>query len=167
PGNDYGAFLKSHGSGDRPGENAFLPGEIVHRDGRVLGRHEGIEFFTVGQRKGLGVSHATPLYVLDIDPESRRVVVGDDDDLWCESFVAERVVGSTLVESRELEVKIRHSHRGALARVTPLDGYRARVDWLEPQRAVTPGQAAVFYQGDAVVGGGWIARSAKPAGAAV
>jgi tRNA-uridine 2-sulfurtransferase len=156
PGNDYGAFLKSH-----MGEQQFHPGEIVHRDGRTLGRHEGIEYYTVGQRKGLGISHATPLYVLDIDPATARVVVGDDNDLWNESFEVERVIWSAITEceeGREVSVKIRHSHAGAPARLTPLGPGRVKVDWLEPQRAITPGQAAVFYDNDLVLGGGWIAR---------
>lgn len=156
PGNDYGAFLKSH-----MGENDFHPGEVVHRDGRVLGRHEGIELFTVGQRKGLGVSNPTPLYVLDIDPATSRVVVGDDNDLWNKNFEVERVIWSAVEgcdDGREVSVKIRHSHAGAPAKIFNVAKDRVRIEWLEPQRAITPGQAAVFYEGDLVLGGGWIRR---------
>lgn len=158
PGNDYGAFLKSH-----MGESEFHPGEIVHRDGRILGKHEGIELFTVGQRKGIGLSHPTPLYVLDIDPVTQRVVVGDDNDLWNETFEVERVIWSAVEsceDGRQISVKIRHSHVGAPAKIFNVSKDRVRIEWLEPQRAVTPGQAAVFYDSDLVLGGGWIARGA-------
>lgn len=156
PGNDYGAFLKSH-----MGEKEFHPGEIVHRDGRLLGKHEGIEFFTVGQRKGIGLSHPTPLYVLDIDPATSRVVVGDDNDLWNETFEVDRVIWSGVPEcedGKEISVKIRHSHAGAKAKMFAAENGKVRIEWDEPQRAVTPGQAAVFYDNDLVLGGGWIAR---------
>jgi len=156
PGNDYGEFLKSH-----MGEKEFHPGQIVHRDGRVLGKHEGIELFTVGQRKGIGLSHPTPLYVLDIDPMTGRVVVGDDGDLWNEKFEADRVIWSGVEgceDGKEVSVKIRHGHADAPARIFDAGPNRVRIEWLEPQRAVTPGQAAVLYDGDLVLGGGWIAR---------
>ena len=156
PGNDYGAFLKSH-----MGEQEFHPGDIVHRDGRVLGKHEGIEYFTVGQRKGIGLSHPTPLYVLDIDPATSRVVVGDDGDLWNEKFEVDRVIWSAVEsceDGRDVSVKVRHSHAGAAAKIFNVGPNRVRVEWSEPQRAITPGQAAVFYDQDLVLGGGWIAR---------
>ena len=156
PGNDYGAFLKSH-----MGESQFHPGEIVHRDGRLLGHHAGIEYFTVGQRKGIGLSHPTPLYVLDIDSATSRVVVGDDGDLWSEEFEVDCVIWSGMQgcdDGREVSVKIRHSHADAPARIFNVGKDRVRIEWSEPQRAVTPGQAAVFYDNDLVLGGGWIRR---------
>ncbi len=155
PENDYAAFLKS-----RLGASEFHPGEIVHRDGRVLGRHQGIELFTVGQRRGINVGSPTPLYVLEIDAASSRVVVGDDEDLRKDSLVAENCcwgAAGPVGDGTPSAVKIRSSHEGAAATLHPENGGRTRVRFAEPQRAVTPGQAAVFYSGDTVIGGGWIA----------
>jgi tRNA-specific 2-thiouridylase len=156
PENDYGAFLKTH-----LGQTEFQAGEIVHRDGRVLGKHEGIELYTIGQRKGINVGYPKPLYVLDIDPTRRRVIVGDDDELWHSSLIAERSCWGAqgpLAQGTEVLVKIRHSHTGAQAKLYPEENGCVRVEFLEPQRAITPGQATVFYNEDCVVGGGWIAR---------
>jgi tRNA-uridine 2-sulfurtransferase len=156
PENDYATFLKTH-----LGQTEFHPGEIVHRDGRVLGKHQGIELFTVGQRKGINVGHPKPLYVLEIDPSTRRVIVGDDDELWYDCYRVERACwgkdGAVAPGTRAM-VKIRHSHDGAFARLYPEDQGRVRVELEEPQRAITPGQASVFYDGDVVIGGGWILR---------
>jgi len=156
PENDYAAFLKT-----RLGQGEFHPGEIVHRDGRVLGKHAGIELFTVGQRKGINVGSPKPLYVLDIEASSRRVIVGDDDELWHSSYRVERSCwgheGEVSPETRAM-VKIRHSHEGAMARLYPEGDGRVRVELEEPQRAITPGQASVFYSEDTVIGGGWIMR---------
>jgi tRNA-specific 2-thiouridylase len=143
----------------RFGPAAFHPGEIVDRGGRVLGRHEGIELYTVGQRKGINVGSPTPLYVLGIDAGASRVVVGEEKDLWRDEFLAERPVWSALgrpTDGTEVVVKIRHSHAGAPARIHHESDGRVRVHFNEPQRAITPGQAAVFYQDDLVIGGGWI-----------
>jgi tRNA-uridine 2-sulfurtransferase len=156
PEDNYAAFLKSH-----LGQTEFTPGEIVHQDGRVLGKHAGIELFTIGQRKGINVGYPKPLYVLDIDAPGKKVIVGDDDALWHGSFVAERCVWGAegpLPQGTEVEVKIRHSHAGAPAALEPHENGSVRVVFEEPQRAITPGQATVFYQGDTVVGGGWISR---------
>jgi tRNA-specific 2-thiouridylase len=173
PGNDYKAFLRSHLK-----ENEFHRGEIYDVDGNFLGEHEGLELFTVGQRKGLpgGAPHAR--YVVNLDPETNRVIVGDVDDLICEEFeidrcnwhpvaaVADRGAGvgdPGYNEEIEAVVKIRYSHPGTNATLTPLEKGRACVRLREPQRAVTPGQAAVFYDGDLVLGGGWICRQAAAA----
>jgi len=163
PGNDYKAFLRSH-----LGENEFHRGEIYDVDGNFVGKHDGIELFTVGQRKGLPGGSARPRYVVDLDPETKRVIVGDADDLVCDEFEIDRVnwhpvagngdPGSTF----EATVKIRYSHPGTRATVTPLESNRARIRLHEPQRAVTPGQAAVIYDGDVVMGGGWICRACHP-----
>jgi tRNA-specific 2-thiouridylase len=134
-------------------------GEIVREDGVVVGRHRGVHNFTVGQRKGLGFSAGRPLYVLSIDPENNRVVVGDDETLRTSSF---EVTGANWVSiplpemPRKAAVKIRHKHEPAAATIEGTGENSARITFDVPQRAVTPGQAAVFYDGDVVLGGGWI-----------
>jgi tRNA-specific 2-thiouridylase len=175
PGNDYKAFLRSH-----LGEKEFHRGEIYDVDGNFLGEHEGIELFTIGQRKGLPGGSPRPRYVVDLDAETNRVIVGDADDLVCDEFEVDRVnwiagveaavlsrkqgkdarEGTRLyTEPADLAVKIRYSHPGTSATVTPVENHRARIRLHEPQRAVTPGQAAVIYDGDVVIGGGWICRT--------
>lgn len=156
PENDYVAFLKTH-----IGESEFHAGEIVHRDGRILGRHKGIELFTIGQRKGILLSSPRPLYVLDIDAATNRVIVGDDEELWHDSVLLDRAswgIEGAATEGRRVMIKIRHNHLGADATLHPLEDGRVRARFLEPQRAITPGQAAVFYHDDVVIGGGWIVR---------
>lgn len=155
PGNDYKAFLRSH-----LGEQEFHPGGFYDLQGNYLGEHGGIEMFTIGQRKGLPGGSPRPRYVVDIDPETSRVILGYEEDLVRESFEVDRVNWVVPEEEapREVEVKIRYAHAGAPAVLHPLPDGRVRVELKEPQRAVTPGQAAVFYDGDTVVGGGWICR---------
>lgn len=156
PGNDYKAFLRSH-----LGATEFHRGGIYDRDGTFLGEHGGIEMFTIGQRKGLPGGSAQPRYVIDIDPETSRVIVGTADDLVSEEFEIDRVnwvSRGEVDEPREVTVKIRYSHPGTSAMLYPLADNSARVELHEPQKAVTPGQAAVFYDGDVVLGGGWICR---------
>ena len=160
PGNDYKAFLRSH-----LGEKEFHRGEIYDVDGNFIGEHDGIELFTIGQRKGLPGGSARPRYVVDLDAETSRVIVGDADDLICDEFEIDRTNWIALDlpdENPGLTVKIRYSHPGTRATVTPLENERARIRLHEPQRAVTPGQAAVIYDGNVVLGGGWICR-AEPA----
>jgi tRNA-specific 2-thiouridylase len=177
PGNDYKAFLRSH-----LGENEFHRGEIYDVAGNFLGEHDGIELFTIGQRKGLPGGSPRPRYVVDLDPATNRVIVGEADDLETDEFEIDRVnwhpvapvaggvdpgarsataatKGSRYSEEIEVAVKIRYSHPGTRATLTPLEDGRARVRLHEPQRAVTPGQAAVFYDRDIVLGGGWICRT--------
>jgi tRNA-uridine 2-sulfurtransferase len=157
PGNDYKAFLRSH-----LGENQFHRGEIYDLDGNFVGPHDGIELFTIGQRKGLPGGSAQPRYVVDLDPETNRVIVGNAEDLVCEDFDIDRVnwIGRDFLDDlSELTVKIRYSHPGTRAAVTPLDDDRARIRLHTPQKAVTPGQAAVIYADDLVLGGGWICRN--------
>jgi tRNA-uridine 2-sulfurtransferase len=156
PGNDYKAFLRSHLD-----EDEFHPGGIFDLEGNFLAPHEGIEMFTIGQRKGLPGGSPQPRYVVDIDPTANRVIVGGAEDLVTEEFEIERASWAgdrPPNESRNLMVKIRYAHPGTPAIVTPLPGGRARVQLHEPQKAVTPGQAAVLYDGDSVAGGGWICR---------
>ncbi len=166
PGNDYKTFLRSH-----LGENEFHRGEIYDVEGNFVGEHDGIELFTIGQRKGLPGGSARPRYVVDLDARTNRVIVGDVEDLVCDEFEIDRTnwiarelpdedVDSSRRSSAKADatVKIRYSHPGTPATVTPLENHRARIRLYEPQRAVTPGQAAVIYDGDVVIGGGWICR---------
>jgi len=159
PGNDYKAFLRGH-----LGAEEFHRGGIYDLAGHFLAEHEGIEMFTIGQRKGLPGGSPKPRYVVDIDPATSRVIVGDEEDLVREDFEVDRTnwVGGVPEEPLDVTVKIRYAHPGTEARLEPMDGGCARVSLAIPQRAVTPGQAAVFYKGDRVVGGGWIVRKPAP-----
>jgi tRNA-specific 2-thiouridylase len=132
----------------------------VDAEGRVLATHEGIERFTVGQRRGLGLATGEKLYVIGLDPARARVVVGDEADLYRESCTVERVRWIPFERPggpQRVTVRIRSTHAGASAVVTDRGDGTAVVSFDEAQRAVTPGQAAVFYDGDLVLGGGWIA----------
>jgi tRNA-specific 2-thiouridylase len=156
------------------GENEFHRGEIYDVDGNFVGEHDGIELFTIGQRKGLPGGSPRARYVVDLDPATNRVVVGDADDLVCEEFEIDRVNWHPAAEvtdpgdsavvagvdcgSFEALVKIRYNHPGTPATVALLENDRAHVRLHQPQRAVTPGQAAVIYDGQVVLGGGWICR---------
>ena len=156
PGNDYKAFLRSH-----LGEDQFHPGGIYDLAGNFLGEHGGIEMFTIGQRKGLPGGSAQPRYVVDVDPETNRVIVGTAEDLIVEEFEIDHVnwMGRSSFDApSEATVKIRYSHPGTRATVIPIGEDRAQIQLHEPQKAVTPGQAAVLYDGDVVLGGGWICR---------
>ena len=162
PGNDYKAFLKSH-----LGEKEFHPGGIFDKSGNRLAEHEGIEMFTIGQRKGLPGGSPRPMYVIDIDPETSRVIVGEAEDLITGEFEIDNTLWHPSAwtgakadanEPFEATVKIRYAHPGAAATVYPESNGTARVRLHTPQRAVTPGQAAVCYRGDEVLGGGWIVR---------
>jgi tRNA-specific 2-thiouridylase len=154
PGNDYKAFLKSH-----LGESEFHPGGIYDKQGRRVGEHDGIEMFTIGQRKGLPGGSEKPRYVVDIDPANSRVIVGDVEDLTVEEFEIDHALWHRPIdEPFDVTVKIRYAHAGAPATVYPQPDGTARVRLHIPQKAVTPGQAAVCYDGDVVLGGGWICR---------
>ncbi len=136
-------------------------GEVVSTDGRVLGEHQGLYRYTVGQRKGLGIAGGTPLYVIELDPVRNRVVVGPNEELFRRCFMVRDV--NWIYPLREgdwvlASAKIRNKHVAAPARVEARSEAQALVEFLEPQRAVTPGQAAVFYADDEVLGGGWISR---------
>jgi tRNA-specific 2-thiouridylase len=157
PDNNYGGFLQQANLVQK------TRGEIVDVHGHVLGQHDGIAFYTIGQRKGLGISSAKPLYVIELDAENNRVVVGDDSALDRDEFTVQNcnwIPWENPPASIEVTAKIRYNHPGTAATVTPLPQGQARVKLHIAQRAVTPGQAAVFYQDDLVVGGGWITRSA-------
>lgn len=155
PDNDYGRFLEQSKLATQH------EGEIVDTEGRVVGRHRGIEFYTVGQRRGLGVAAGRPLYVVGLDAERNRVIVGDEAALETSSC---RVTSTNWIEWDEAPTefrctaRIRHGHAGAAVVVRPGPGGVAEVRFEQPARAVTPGQACVFYDGDVVLGGGWIGR---------
>src|SRR3989442_5081358 len=165
PGNDYKAFLRSH-----LGEKEFHRGEIYDVAGNFLGEHQGIELFTIGQRKGLPGGSPRPRYVVELDPETNRVIVGDADDLIVDEFEIDRVNWHPVAgvndpgysEEIQATVKIRYNHPGTPATVMALENHRACIRLHKPQRAVTPGQAAVIYDGDVVLGGGWICRREAP-----
>ncbi|MDE1176202.1 MAG: tRNA 2-thiouridine(34) synthase MnmA [Edaphobacter sp.] len=160
PNGDYSAFLKAYL--DEQGEEMpDLSGDLVTPAGEVIGHHQGIHSFTVGQRKGIGISAPNPLYVLAIHPDSHQVTVGADEGLMSRDLTANRLNWISIAglgEGEELRVtaKIRHRHTPAAATLTGTGGDLVHAQFDEPQRAITPGQSAVFYQDDEVVGGGWI-----------
>ncbi|MGH9466117.1 MAG: tRNA 2-thiouridine(34) synthase MnmA [Terriglobales bacterium] len=162
PGDDYSAFLAAYADeqGQPPGESG---GEIVASDGNVLGRHSGVAGFTVGQRKGLGLATGSPLYVLQLDAARQRVVVGEGEDLWARRLEASGcnwISGAAPQGPMRVEARIRHRHTPAPAWAEPRPGHRLEVEFDEPQRAITPGQAVVLYSGERVLGGAWIDRPA-------
>ena len=155
PDRDYGSFLQKSNLAQRH------KGEIVNQRGDVLGFHDGIEFYTIGQRKGLGISTPKPSYVLELDAATNRVIVGEDHELDRSEFTVDRcnwIPFEQPPNALEVTAKIRYNHPGTAATITLAEQGRARVRLHEPQRAITPGQACVFYQEDLVVGGGWITR---------
>ncbi|HLI76232.1 MAG TPA: tRNA 2-thiouridine(34) synthase MnmA, partial [Acidobacteriaceae bacterium] len=158
PGGSYSQFLKAYL--DEQGRTLpDLSGELVAASGEVLGKHEGIHSFTVGQRKGIGLSSPEPLYVLKIHPDSHRVEVGPDGALYTRTLRADRLNWVSIARPAEpvrVSAKIRHRHEPAPATLHVHGPDLVEVIFDEPQRAVTPGQSAVFYQGDEVAGGGWI-----------
>lgn len=155
PDNNYGKFLQQANLAQKH------RGEIVDLHGHVLSHHDGIEFYTIGQRKGLGITTAKPVYVVELDAENNRVVVGDETALDRDEFIVDRcnwIPFDTPPEQLEVTAKIRYNHPGTAATVLPMENGRAKVKLHTPQRAITPGQASVFYRDDLVVGGGWICR---------
>ncbi len=159
PNGDYASFIDAYfrEQGIQPNRTA---GDIVDADGRVLGEHEGTHHFTVGQRRGLGVAAGEPLYVIATEPSTQRVIVGRNDDLLRDSLTAREVNWISIEpirEERRASVKIRNKHAAAPATLMPAgDDTHVKIRFDQPQRAITPGQAAVFYDGDLVLGGGWI-----------
>ena len=153
PDGDYAKFV------EKRAPDATRPGTVVDNDGKVLGTHDGVHKFTIGQRKGLGLSSREPLYVLEIKPDRAQVVVGSKDDLGRNTLTASKVnwvSGTPGANWRELTAQIRHRHEAAPARVRAIEHDRAEVEFEQPQTAVTPGQAVVWYDGEEVIGGGWI-----------
>jgi len=158
PDGNYRKFLGTRDPG------IFRPGAIVDREGRALGRHAGVAGFTIGQRKGLGLGGGRPLYVIDIDPGSERVTVGSATELERTHLEVDRahfVAGAPPTGPLRVTAKIRHNHEPAAATVRALAPGRAAVDFDAAQRAITPGQSCVWYDGDEVVGGGVIERPVR------
>jgi tRNA-specific 2-thiouridylase len=161
PDGNYAGFIDRYLEAE--GESARQPGEgeIVNARGKTLGTHQGIHRYTVGQRRGIGIAAPRPLYVISIDAARNRVVVGEQEELLRDEFTAAGVNWIIDVEGISpvrAEVRVRYRHQPAPATITPLDEGRWRVRFDEPQRAITPGQATVFYRGDEVLGGGWIVK---------
>jgi tRNA-uridine 2-sulfurtransferase len=163
PNGNYVQFIHAYAREDgRPVKDK--EGDIVSEDGAVVGQHSGVHNYTIGQRKGLGFSTGKPVYVLAIDPEKNRVIVGEDEALRASRFEIESVNWVSIEEPPALvraQVKIRHKHQPAAATVEALPGLRACIAFDEPQRAITPGQAAAIYDGDVVLAGGWIEKVVK------
>jgi tRNA-specific 2-thiouridylase len=158
PNGNYVRFIEAY-SRERGSALAHSEGEIVSEDGVVVGRHNGVHNFTIGQRKGLGFAAGKPFYVIAIDRENNRVVVGDEDSLrttTCEVQDVNWISLEVPSESLRASVKIRHKHVPAEATITALDATQVRIVFDTPQRAITSGQGAVFYDGERVLGGGWI-----------
>jgi tRNA-uridine 2-sulfurtransferase len=159
PGGDYKNFIDAY-LGEQGESLPDTAGELVTTDGQVVGEHGGIHNFTIGQRKGLGVATGSPLYVIQIKGDTRQVVVGRQEDLYSRTL---RVHGINLISVEDLSepisvsVKIRHRHQGAPATIEKSGDNEIVITFDKPQRAITPGQAAVFYADNVVVGGGWIA----------
>jgi tRNA-specific 2-thiouridylase len=158
PGGDYKRFIDAY-LADQGEALPDTAGELVTTNGEVIGEHRGIHNFTVGQRKGLGVATGSPLYVIQISGANKQVIVGGEENLYSRTLRARRVnliAVDDLREPMRVSVKIRHRHEPAHALIEKSDNDEVLVTFDEPQRAITPGQAAVFYDGDIVVGGGWI-----------
>jgi len=157
PDNDYRRFLE-----ERKGREISQRGEIVNRQGRVLGYHPGIYSYTIGQRRGLGIAAPRPYYVLSLDCQRNRVIAGHKDDLLAGGLIARGLnwISTSMLEGdAEALVQIRYRHPGVAAVLSPLGDQKVKVEFKVPQKSVTPGQAAVFYRGDEVLGGGWIERA--------
>jgi tRNA-specific 2-thiouridylase len=163
PDGDYAAFVERYYKevAGPSGAKAFSPGRIVDSEGRVMGTHPGIHHFTIGQRRGLGIAHAEPLYVLEIRPEENTVVVGERSQLGRSRCRVERpnwISIEGLDEPIRVHAKIRSRHKEAPALIAPAENGSIEVVFDSPQPAISPGQACVFYQSEKVVGGGWISR---------
>lgn len=154
PDHDYAGFIDR-----QSGVKASLEGNFVSRDGRILGRHKGITHYTIGQRKGLGIALGTPVFVTELRPETNEVVLGSNEEVFGTAAYADHLNFMSIPDlegEMEVTAKIRYSHQGAPCRIRKVERDKVRCDFMEPVRAITPGQAVVFYQGDLVVGGGCI-----------
>ena len=162
PDGNYAAFIDRYLESEDAGERIPVAGEIVSTGGQVMGHHSGIHRYTVGQRRGIGIAAEQPLYVVSIDSQKNKVVVGPQEELLSNEFTAAGVNWipfDTPTSPIRAEVRVRYRHNPEPATITLVANNRVRVSFDEPQRAITLGQATVFYRGDEVVGGGWIVRS--------
>lgn len=165
PDGEYSEFIDRYL--DHEGRASEMPaaGEVVTTGGTVVGEHTGIHRYTIGQRRGLGIANEKPLYVVQIERAKNRIIVGEAEELAGSEFMARGVnwiASNEVADTVRAEVKVRYRHEPARATIYPLPDNHARVVFDEPQRAITPGQATIFYDGDEVVGGGWIIRSRRP-----
>jgi tRNA-specific 2-thiouridylase len=173
--NDYAAFIENYlaekrktvAAGDdnlqdnHNSSSGFEPGNFVSTSGKVLGKHKGLVHYTVGQRKGLGIALGQPVFVVELRPETNEVVLGNPDEVFSDRLTANRLNFMAIEDldgEIEAEAKIRYSHKGARCRIKRTAGDEVLCSFEEPQRAITPGQAVVFYQGDYVLGGGTIIK---------
>ena len=158
PHDDYKAYLRAKNPA------CLHPGDIVDTEGHVLGHHEGVPLYTIGQRKGLGIAHPEPLYVVDLDMAHDRVIVGGAKDVYADDLIAgdlNWIAIDALEAPIAVTAKVRYGRREGRAHVEPLAGGKVKVRFEEPQRAVTPGQSVVFYDGDTVVGGGIMEKALR------
>lgn len=158
PDGNYSRFVENYARYEM-GEPSIAGGSITNSDGSVIGQHAGLHRYTIGQRRGIGIASSEPLYVVKIDVPRNQLVVGKRDELYGKSFVAKGVNWIAIAKPDSpvrANVRIRYRAAESPATITPLDTKRVRVEFDEPQTAITPGQATVFYDDDAVVGGGWI-----------
>jgi tRNA-specific 2-thiouridylase len=158
PDNDYVRFLREKIP------EAFRSGPIVDLENRVLGRHKGIVHFTIGQRKGMGIAASRALYVLSIQSDKNTIVIGPSDQLYEKTLLASNVnliSKAKITKPLKVKAKIRYKHKEAKAFLSPQDAGQVLVEFEKPQRAITPGQSVVFYDGDSVVGGGIIDKSGE------
>src|SRR5262249_10556667 len=161
PDGDYAGFIDRYLAAENATERLPGDGEIVDTSGRVIGKHGGIHRYTIGQRRGIGIADERPLYVISVQAEQNRITVGSQEDLLSNEFTAAGVNWIALDDPQtavRAEVRVRYRHVAASASITPIENGGVRVVFDEPQRAITPGQATVFYRDDEVVGGGWITR---------
>jgi tRNA-specific 2-thiouridylase len=162
PDGDYAGFIDRYLEAESATDRLPGSGEIVDTAGRVIGEHGGIQRYTIGQRRGIGIADARPLYVISLDADHNRVVVGNDQELLGREFTAAGVNWVAFddpVDEVRADVRVRYRHTAAPATLEPIANGRVHVVFDEPQRAITPGQATVFYRGDEVVGGGWIVKA--------
>ena len=154
PDHDYARFIKEHS------REQLLKGNFVDLDGNILGQHEGITHYTIGQRKGLNLSMGRPVFVVEIRPETNEVVIGEANDVFSNILICSHLnwmaIQGLYGKEMDVTVKIRYSHKGAKATIREIGDDKVECQFEEPQRAITPGQAVVFYDGDYVVGGGII-----------
>jgi len=150
---NYRKFLSQHI------QDTVKPGKFINKEGKILGEHQGIPFYTIGQRKGLGVSLNKRMYVIEINPQQNVIILGDDKDLYKDKLLVKDlnfISGDKLSKSVKAEAKIRYSSKKSPAIISTYGEGSVLINFKEPQRAITPGQSAVFYKGDVVVGGGII-----------